>query len=475
MRPSLHSALVPAWLGEIWSERADLRIAFPRIDSEDAERFLDWVRTQGVREHDIPPQLIPPPAAPATNANAHGAVLTPGVNVYGYAFAESGTGQIVRSVVAALAAEGIPYAVVPFTRTISRQQQVFHDTGTGTPSFDTNLICVNADQVPVFFANMREQLLPDARNIGLWAWEVEDFPAAMAGSERDLDEVWGISDFTAAALARRLTKPVHAFPLPVVVPTVQRRSRGKLGMPEGFLFLFCFDYDSVFRRKNPLALLAAFRRAFGDRTDVVLYIKTTNAGRHDAEHEELRVAAAGRPNVVIRDAYVSSDDYFAMLDACDCYVSLHRAEGFGLTIAEAMALGKPVISTAYSSTLEFTNESNSFLVPMHLVEVGDGSPPYSPHARWAEPDVAAAAEQMARVYADRDAAAAVGKRARADIETLHSPSARGPLLRRLLDQGRQTSVPSSVEEEATAVEALPSRIERPVNPFRRLVLRFMRR
>ena len=438
LRPSPHAPGVPAYLGEIWSERADLRIAFPRIESVDAERFLDWVRTQGVREHDIPPPLIPPRTPEVRTPAARGRKLTPGVNVYGYAFAESGTGQIVRSVVAALAAEGIPYAVVPFTRTISRQQHVFHDLGTAVPSFDTNLICVNADQVPLFFESMRGQLLPAARNIGLWAWEVEDLPAAMAASERHLDEVWGISSFTAAALARCLTKPVRAFPLPVVVPEVRRRTRAELGMPDGFLFLFCFDYDSVFSRKNPLAVVAAFRQAFPDRAGVVLYIKTTNAERHAAEGEALRAAVRGCANIVIRDAYVTSDDYFSMLDACDCYVSLHRSEGFGLTVAEAMALGKPVISTAYSATLEFANESNSFPVPARIVEVGDDAPPYPSHSRWADPDVAAAAEQMARVYADRNGAAAVGARARADIEALHGPSARGPLLRRLLDQNRHT-------------------------------------
>jgi glycosyltransferase involved in cell wall biosynthesis len=485
-RPSPHGAGVPAWLGELWSERADLRVAFPRIDSVDAERFLDWVRKQGVRETVIPPQLVPPATSPAVKAPAGGAAMTPGVNVYGYAFAESGTGQIVRSVVAALAAEGIPYAVVPFTRTISRQQHVFHDVAAGKPSFDTNLICVNADQVPLFFESMRGQLHPDARNIGLWAWEVEDFPAAMAGSEDYFGEVWGISHFTAAALSRRLTRPVRAFPLPVVVPNVQRRSRAELGMPDGFLFLFCFDYDSVFRRKNPLGVVAAFLQAFRDHPGVVLYLKTTNADRHVVEHEELRAAVAGRSNIVIRDAYVTSDDYFSMLDACDCYVSLHRAEGFGLTVAEAMALGKPVISTAYSSTVEFTNESNSFPVPAHLVEVGGDSPPYPPQARWAEPDVVAAAAQMTRVYADRDAATAVGARARADIETLHSPAARGALLRRLLEESRHLPsgpvVPSFFEAEATAVDALlgspradlPTPMRWLVNPFRRLVLRCMR-
>jgi glycosyltransferase involved in cell wall biosynthesis/GT2 family glycosyltransferase len=505
MRPSPHAPGVPAWLGELWSERPDLRIAFPRIESVDAERFLDWVRTQGLREHDIPPRLIPldSPRTPS----ARGRKLTPGVNVYGYAFAESGTGQIVRSVVAALAAEGIPYAVVPFTRTISRQQRVFRDLGTAALSFDTNLICVNADQVPLFFESMHGQLPPAARNIGLWAWEVDDLPAAMAASERHLDEVWGISSFTAAALARSLRKPVRAFPLPVVVPEVRRRTRAELGMPEGFLFLFCFDYDSVFRRKNPLAVVAAFRRAFPDPAGVVLYIKTTNEDRHAADGEALRAAVRGCANIVIRDAYVTSDDYFSILDACDCYVSLHRSEGFGLTVAEAMALGKPVISTAYSATLEFANDSNSFPVPARIVEVGDDAPPYPPHSRWADPDVAAAAEQMVCVYNDRAGAATVGARARADIESLHGPPARGPLLRRLLDQNRRTrdargareyteptegimnpNPPSPLdpsspfEAEALALESLlgsprpdlPSRMQRLMNPLRRVVLRCIR-
>lgn len=501
MRPSAHAPAVPAYLGEIWSERPDLRVAFHHIASTDAEPFLDWVRTRGIREHHIHPQLIPPPVPRPDLPIVHTRELTPGVNVYGYVYSESGTGQIVRSVVAALAAEGIPYAVVPFTRTISRQEREFGDFGAVEPSFDTNLICVNADPLPLFFEDMRAQLPAGARNIGLWAWEVEDLPAAMGQSESYLDEVWGISSFTAAALSRSLTKPVRAFPLPVVVPDVQPRTRAGLGMPEGFLFLFCFDYDSVFRRKNPLAVVAAFRQAFADHPDVVLYIKTTNADRHGSEDEELRAAAAGRSNIVIRDGYVSSDDYFSMLAACDCYVSLHRSEGFGLTVAEAMALGKPVISTAYSSTLEFANESNSFLVPARLTEVGEHAPPYPPRSHWAEPDVAAAAQQMARVYADPAAAAAVGARARADILALHSPSARGPLLRSLLGIHRdvpeeetpapppEVVVPSpepvevdTFELDAIAAESLlgsprpdlPSAMRRLVTPLRRLVLRCIR-
>lgn len=513
LRPSPHAPAVPAFLGEIWSERADLRIAFPKIHGVDAQRFLDWVRTQGILEHEISPRLIPPaasgtietippsprPEVPPVPSDVHPPA---GVNLYGYAYSESGTGQIVRAVAAALGAEGIPYAVVPHTRTLSRQEREFPDLGAAVASFDTNLLCINADSLPLFLEEMGGQLPVGARNIGLWAWEVEDLPAVMARSESELDEVWGISSFTAAALSRSLTKPVRALPLPVVVPQVRSRSRADLGMPEGFLFLFCFDYDSVFQRKNPLAVVAAFRQAFADRPEVVLYLKTTNVERHVPQDEELRVAAAGAPNIVVCDGYVSSDDYFSMLDACDCYVSLHRAEGFGLTVAEAMALGKPVICTAYSATLEFTNEANSFLVPARLVAVGDEAAPYPHGSRWAEPDVAIAAQQMARVHADPGAAADVGARARADIEALHSPRVCGPLLRRLLEEHRASrggardraeglesahaaelvTPPSDFERDALHAESLlgsprpdlPSLLQRLMTPLRRLVLRGIR-
>jgi hypothetical protein len=161
-----------------------------------------------------------------------------------------------------------------------------------------------------------------------------------------------------------------------------------------------------------------------------------------------------------------------------------------------MALGKPVIASAYSATLEFAGESNSYPVPVRMIEVGEAAAPYPSSSRWADPDGAVAAEQMARVFADHQAAGAVGAGARADMNALHSPAARGTVLRRLLDEGRRVPAPPVLapepppaappvdvfEAEAMAAESLlgspradlPSPLRSITVPLRRLVLRCVR-
>ena len=138
----------------------------------------------------------------------------------------------------------------------------------------------------------------------------------------------------------------------------------------------------------------------------------------------MRAAAASRPDIIVRDGVVDRAEQASIMHACDAYVSLHRAEGFGLTVPEALALGKPVISTAYSGTLETTTPANSWLVPYRLVPVGDGSPPYPADARWAEPDIAHAARAMREVFENSAEAAKRGRRAAQDMATLHGVAAR---------------------------------------------------
>lgn len=497
------------YLHAVYDERHDLRGAFPDLEGRDAERFLNWI-IDGVVEPPIPPELRSSrgPAAARTQV-VRPVSLQPGVNLYGYVFAESGTGQIGRAIVAALQAAEIPYAVVPFTETINRQQHRFTERGNGYAIYDTNLICVNADQVPAFLGNVGAHVLDDHYNIGVWAWEVDDMPEWMARSAQSLDEVWGISEYTASALRNRLRTPVRAFPLPVVPVEPVERPRGELGLPEGFLFLFCFDFESVFERKNPLALIAAFRRAFPRPGDARLCIKSVNGEIHLAELECLRIAVAGRPDIVLMDGYRAVEEHRALMNACDAYVSLHRAEGFGLTVAEAMSLGKPVIVTDYSSTTELTTSDNSYLVPARVISVPPGTRVYPSTAHWGDPDVAVAASMMRRVYEQRDEAREVGERARRDIEEMHGPRARAAHLRELMDQVRlrrrtaatRAPAPSVTCERAAAFSAavilpdgsgeaaaerraemliagpdplLPSRFPWLARPFRRLMLRLIR-
>jgi glycosyltransferase involved in cell wall biosynthesis len=184
--------------------------------------------------------------------------------------------------------------------------------------------------------------------------------------------------------------------------------------------LFSFDFLSIAERKNPFALVQAFKRAFRPGDGAVLLIKTVNGPHAARPLRRLEAAAADHPDIHVVDGYVSASEKDSTIAACDCYVSLHRSEGYGLTMAEAMAYGKPVIATAYSGNLDFMDEANSFLVPFRLTTISRRRGPYSAGEQWADPDVDAAAELMRYVYDHPDEARAVGHAASAELRTHHT-------------------------------------------------------
>jgi len=176
--------------------------------------------------------------------------------------------------------------------------------------------------------------------------------------------------------------------------------RAHFGLPSGrFLFLTLFDMLSVFNRKNPLGAVEAFIRAFGNVSSVQLIIKINNAQRRPDYLKALREAIAGYP-ITIMDTTFNRDETYGLINACDCLVSLHRSEGFGLTLAEAMFLGKPVIATAYSGNMDFTKFDNSFLVGYRLRPVGKNNEPYDEDSLWADPSVEQASQQMRTVTSE---------------------------------------------------------------------------
>jgi glycosyltransferase involved in cell wall biosynthesis len=190
-----------------------------------------------------------------------------------------------------------------------------------------------------------------------------------------------------------------------------------------------FDYLSTIERKNPLGAIEAYRRAFGPGDGCELFLKSVN-GRHRADRRaEVEAAAEGRPDIVLCDRAVSAQERDELVATCDVYLSLHRSEGFGLTLAEAMAACKPVVATAFGGNTDFMTAANSYLVGYEPRLVGDGVEHYPAGATWAEPDVAQAAIQLRAVFDDRMRAQARAERGRSDVEAMLAPQVVGASMR----------------------------------------------
>jgi len=266
---------------------------------------------------------------------------------------------------------------------------------------------------------------PGVHRIACWAWELASFPAASIAHAALADEVWTLTEFSANAVrAAWPGKPVTAMLPAVAVPSTAGFPRAHFGLDAGrFVVVFAFDMGSCGERKNPLGLLRAFRRAFPGDEAVTLVVKVSRGESNPALWDALQAAAAEDARVTLIDRVMPRDEAMGLLACCDCYASLHRAEGLGYALAEAMLLGKPTVATGYSGNLDFMTPETSHLVRYTLVKVGPGVPPYDADAEWAEPDEAHAAELLARVYADPEAAQAMGARAAVHARGLFSVEA----------------------------------------------------
>ncbi|WP_435736713.1 glycosyltransferase family 4 protein [Cellulosimicrobium sp. PMB13] len=429
--PTGHDAGVARYLAAAYDDRDDLRAAFPLVPGPDTPALVDWALASGVGEAAYDPDLMR--AAASATARAHRAVplrqqgqYPHGVNLVGYLAGELGVGESARLVEQALTAGGVRHSTVPVARNLQSRTSATFEASRDNEVFDVTLLCVNADQTPEIAAAVAT-LTAGSRRIGMWYWEVEAFPASYAPAFDHVDEVWTATDFVRDAIAAAAPVPVVTMP-----PPLPQRSPERPSLPEGLgipldrpYFLFAFDYLSTVERKNPWAVVDAFRTAFGPGEGPVLVLKTINADKRPADAERLRLLVADDPDVVLLEGYLSAAERDALAARCACYVSLHRSEGLGLTIAEAMAWGRPVIATAYSGDMQFMTEQNSFLVPWTSTPIPEGADPYPAGSPWAEPDVTAAAAHMRTVVDDPERARGVGRRAAEDIRTLHSPEVAG--------------------------------------------------
>jgi glycosyltransferase involved in cell wall biosynthesis len=344
----------------------------------------------------------------------------PGVNLAGFLEGESGLGEVARRLGAALRRAGIPLSAISYRRTASRQQHRPDLPLTADAPYDTNVVCLNADTLAQFATDVGIDFFANRYSIGVWFWETNVFRAEDRAAARLLDEIWVASDYVRHAIAPEVDIPVHVVPVPVEPPPGPFLSKSELDLPDAFTFLFLFDFVSA-ERKNPTMVVEAFTRAFAPGEGPTLVLKSINGRERKRDRlEELLALAEGRDDVVVRDGYVPPAERDSYVAACDCYVSLHRSEGFGLTLTEAMACGKPVIATGYSGNLDFMSQDTSYLVPYRLVEIPDEWWAYVEHAQWAEPDVSAAADLMRLVYENQSDACERGERGRAALLSTHS-------------------------------------------------------
>ena len=267
------------------------------------------------------------------------------------------------------------------------------------------------------------------------AWELPRFPEKWQDRFQYYDEIWVGSSFIADALAP--SSPIPIIAIPPVLSALKRGSREagrRLIQAKGkdFVFLFIFDFHSYFERKNPLAVIASFKAAFKRIKNVKLVIKCVNEQFKPQQFDQMVKQSKGFPISIIK-GYWTAEQMRDLTEACDCYVSLHRAEGTGLTIADAMAIGKPLIATGWSGNTDFMNAFNSFLVRYKLVQLAENIGPYRPGETWAEPSIEHGAELMRFVHQNQDDANSRGiKRQKAELEANYSPKAIGELIRHRL-------------------------------------------
>jgi glycosyltransferase involved in cell wall biosynthesis/SAM-dependent methyltransferase len=256
---------------------------------------------------------------------------------------------------------------------------------------------VNAPELPRFYHDVGPGFFEGKRTIGVWAWETDRVPDEWGWAFNAVDEIWTYSQYVVDVLSAASPVPVRRVPLPVAAPEISVPAPD-FGLPDRFTFLTLFDFYSTLQRKNPEGLIAAFKRAFSPGEGPQLLVKSFNGDYKPERVEQLRRAAAGRADVHLVDQYVTRAEKDALIASSDCYVSLHRSEGFGLPLAEAMALGRPVIATGYSGNLEFMNDENSWPVRYAITQVGPDGENYPADGHWAEPDLEHAAERMRDVW-----------------------------------------------------------------------------
>lgn len=322
-----------------------------------------------------------------------------GINLIGNIKADTGLGQSCRLVASELNECKVPYSIYQYNQLgiMSNTNTIFDFKITNNLPFNINLIHINPHELGLAFLQLEQSFWDKRYNIGFWLWELEEFPDEWLPCFHCLDEIWTPSEFISKSIRKKTDLPVVTIPYHISATIDIEYNRSDFGLPQDkFLFLMMYDRTSMTERKNPGAVLEAYKKAFTNKDQTGLVIKINNCTTE--ELAALKDELENYNNVYFITEVMDRNQVNSIIKCVDVLVSLHRAEGFGLVLAEAMLLGTPTVATNWSSNTEFMTKETACLVDYSLVKITEDIGLFKSGNYWAEPNIEQAVSFMKELY-----------------------------------------------------------------------------
>ena len=327
-----------------------------------------------------------------------------GVNVIGFPQSTLGLGEDARMATNVINNLAIPVVAIqaPMSGPPKLEHSVDHFVSDHL-QYDVSIFCLPPpDMYRLALEGGRHLIDIKTYRIGAWPWELPHWPSAFRRLDKFVDEIWAQSEFVAAVYKKLGTVSVFNIPMVISIPKPTKNLRDSMNLPiNSFLFYLLFDGNSWLSRKNPLGGVQAFQKAFplnSENQNIGLVIKAMNINPNDSMWKKIELIAAKDPRIHIIQKRMERQDLINLMDSCDCYISLHRSEGFGRVIAEAMLLGQPVVVTNFSGNVDFCNSSTAYMVDGELQPLLPGDYSFHEGQYWCDPDINIASKQLVRVF-----------------------------------------------------------------------------
>ncbi|MEM9480991.1 MAG: glycosyltransferase [Verrucomicrobiota bacterium] len=366
-----------------------------------------------------------------------------GINVIGHFHSSIGLGFTARRFRSVLESIDVPVCSISIRREmICNLSDDAEDIRTAEPKYDTNLLIVAPGMVQKLIRREAPSVFKGRRNILVLFWEMADLPDEAIAALSLMDELWVCTKFVAEAAKKRLKAPISLIPHPLEMPEPPTaEAKAPFDYNGRFMFLYVFDFLSGIERKNPFSAVESFKLAFPEPTEggPLLILKSSHGNSMLTDAALLDLSIEERPDIIHLKEVLPYEQKNALMARADVYLSLHRAEGLGLTILESMAFGRPCIATSYSGNKDICDESNGYPCAYALTRVGHRSVHYDSRSKWAQPDSREAARLMLRAFYNRDEVEAKGKKAAEDVRVRHSFEATGDAIRSAIENFEKRS------------------------------------